>query len=119
MAAPRNISTGRTIPVGGQTFDGLVGLNQSVNPPPIPVADIHLFGASGDDTAFLIWRWAEYQDVFSDTTHRTEFGFRVWIDGNIAGKSIIRFEPTEGHNAADERQEIEADAYGGSHTLSI
>jgi hypothetical protein len=84
-----------------QTFRGHIGPNQSVNPPPIPVADIHLVGASGDDTAFLIWGWAEYQDVFSDTTHRTEFGFRMWIEGE-PGKSITRFEPTQIHNAADE-----------------
>jgi len=85
-----------------QTFHGLIGPNQSVNPPPIPVADIHLFGASDDDTALLIWGWAEYQDVFSATIHRTEFGFRVWIEGNILGKSLIRFESTQKHNAADE-----------------
>jgi hypothetical protein len=85
-----------------QTFHGLIGPNQSVNPPPIPVADIHVFSAFGDDMALLIWGWAEYQDVFSDATHRTEFGFRVWIEGNILGKSLIRFEPTEKHNAADD-----------------
>jgi hypothetical protein len=83
-----------------QTFRGLIGPNQSVNPPPIPVTSIHLFG--GDDMPLLIWGWAEYHDVFGDILHRTEFGFRVRIEGDISGKSLIRFEPTERHNAADE-----------------
>jgi hypothetical protein len=85
-----------------QTFHGLIGPSQSVNPPPITIADIHLFGGCGDDTALLIWGWAEYQDVFNDIIHRTEFGFRVWIEGDILGKCLIRFESTEKHNAADE-----------------
>jgi hypothetical protein len=84
-----------------QTFYGLIGPNQSVNPPPIPVCDIHLVG--DEDLALLIWGWVEYQDVFSTTIRRTEFGFRVWIEGDIMlGNRLIRFEPTEKHNAADE-----------------
>jgi hypothetical protein len=85
-----------------QTFHGLIGPSQSVNPPPIPICEIHLMSASGDDMAFLIWGWAEYQDVFSATIRRTEFGFRVWIEGDISSNCIIRFESTEKHNAADE-----------------
>jgi hypothetical protein len=83
-----------------QTFSGLIGPSQSVNPPLIPVCDVHLVG--DDDTALLIWGWAEYQDVFNDTIHRTEFGFRVWIEGDISANCLIWFEPTEKHNAADE-----------------
>jgi hypothetical protein len=82
-----------------QTFHGLIGPSQSVNPPLIPVCDIHLVGDS--DTALVIWGWAEYQDVFSPTIHRTEFGFRVWIEGDISGNGLIWFESTEKHNAAD------------------
>ena len=86
-----------------QIFRGLIGSNQSVNPPPIPVLDLHLHSAGGDETALLIWGWAEYQDIFSnETVHRTEFGFRVVIEGNILSNHLIRFEPTEKHNAADE-----------------
>jgi hypothetical protein len=84
-----------------QTFYSLIGPNQSVNPPLIPVCDIHLVG--DDDTALVIWGWAEYQDVFNDTIHRTEFGFRLWIEGDIMlGNRLMWFEPTEKHNAADE-----------------
>jgi hypothetical protein len=83
-------------------FRGLIGSNQSVNPPPIPVLDLHLHSAGDDETALLIWGWAEYQDIFDETVHRTEFGFRVVIEGNILNNHLIRFEPTEKHNAADE-----------------
>jgi hypothetical protein len=83
-----------------QTFRGLIGPNQSVNPPQIPVCDIHLVGDT--DTALFIWGWAEYQDVFNDTIHRTEFAFRVWIDGDMSTNGVMWFEPTEKHNAADE-----------------
>jgi hypothetical protein len=85
-----------------QMFRGLIGPSQSVNPTPIPVIDLHLHSAGDGETALLIWGWAEYQDVFSETVHRTEFGFRVLIEGNILSNHIVRFEPTEKHNAADE-----------------
>jgi hypothetical protein len=69
-----------------QTFHGLIGPNQSVNAPPIPIINDHLFG--GDNRALLIWGWAEYQDIFSDAIRRTEFGFRVLVEGGQKPYSV-------------------------------
>jgi hypothetical protein len=87
---------------GAEVFHGLIGPSQSVNQPPIQISDVQLGGGNGNDTALLIWGWAEYRDVFSSTIRRTEFGFRVHVEGVLGRNSIIHFEPTEKHNAADE-----------------
>jgi hypothetical protein len=84
------------------TFHGLIGPAQSVNQPPIPITDLQMHGGSSDDTAFLIWGWVEYCDVFSPQIRRTEFGFRVRVELNPTGAPFIHLEPTERHNAADE-----------------
>ena len=85
------------------TFYGLIGPAQSVNPPPIQISNYCLVAASDEEQAFLIWGWAEYQDVFRPTIHRTEFAFRVLVEGNPLSRAyLIRFEPTQRHNAADD-----------------
>jgi hypothetical protein len=83
-------------------FSGLIGPQQSVNLPPIPIEAQWLPAALSDDQAFLIWGWAEYRDIFCETVRRTEFAFRVRAEGTDSNNCIIRFASTEKHNAADE-----------------
>jgi hypothetical protein len=89
----------------GRTFHGLIGPQQSVNMPPIPISDdLWLHAAISDEMLFLIWGWAEYSDVFSASIHRTKFAFNVRAEGDVANPSncLIRFEATRQHNATDE-----------------
>lgn len=87
-----------------QVFQTLIGPDQSINQPPIPITEVHLVGGMYHDTAFLIWGDVSYWDVFSPQIRRTQFCFQVRVEGNPTGggRCVIRFEPTEKHNAADE-----------------
>lgn len=71
--------------------------------PPIRIEnDLWLTAALEGDTAFLIWGWAEYMEIFSNIVRRTEFAFRVRAEGTAPSSAVIRFEATQQHNAADE-----------------